>query len=75
MLGYIMLTIQDLLSRSDEIGVRLDEIFQQIQCDDEYVLTFEQAVEIITLIVEAKGISEKISFHKMLTGSPCSGPH
>lgn len=70
-----MRTIEDLLSRSDEIGTRLEKIFQSIQCDDEYVLTFEQAVEIITLIVEAKGLSQRIGFHKILIDSHCSGPH
>lgn len=70
-----MLTIEDLLNRSGEIGSRLDEILQQIQQGDEYVLTFEQAVEIVTLIVEAKGLSEKIGLHKILAEGDCSGPH
>ena len=70
-----MLKIEDLLNRSGEIGSRLEEIFQQIQQGDEYVLTFEQAVEIVTLIVEAKGLSEKIGLHKILTEGDCSGPH
>ena len=74
-LGRAMRTIEEILNRSGEIGSRLDEIFQQIQHGDEYALTFEQAVEIITLIVEAKGLSEKIGFHKILTESNCSGPH
>lgn len=70
-----MLTIEDLEERSCEINVRLDEIFQQIQCGNHCTLTFEQAAEIINLLIEAKRLSKTINYHDMLVNSHCSGPH
>lgn len=70
-----MLTIEDLEERSSEINIRLDQIFQQIQCGNQYTLTFEQAAEIVNLLMEAKRLSRTIDYHEILTTHHCSGPH
>jgi hypothetical protein len=70
-----MLTIQDLHSRSHEIKHRLDQLFQEMEHDGCFILTYEKATEIVTLLMEAKTLSNRIGYHSILTSEPCSGPH
>jgi hypothetical protein len=70
-----MLTIEDLHVRSHEIRDRLDRLFQEMESDGYIVLTYEKATEIITLLMEAKSLNNRISYHFILTSGPCSGPH
>jgi hypothetical protein len=70
-----MNTIQDLHSRSYEIKDRLDEIFVEMEKEGCFVLSYETAAEIVSLLVEAKNLSSRINYHSILTSGQCSGPH
>jgi hypothetical protein len=70
-----MLTIQDLHSRSTEIRERLDAIFGQIENEGFYNLSYATAAEIITLLIEAKNLTNRINYHSILTSTECHGPH
>jgi hypothetical protein len=70
-----MRTIEDLHIRSHEIKNRIDQLFQEMESDGYFVLTYEKATEIVTLLMEAKNLNNRISYHSILTSGPCSGPH
>jgi hypothetical protein len=70
-----MITIEDLHNRSHEIKDRLDEIFHNMEVGGDITITYEVATEIITLLMEAKNLSNRIGYHSILSSGPCSGPH